>query len=59
MLGMGKLTRAQCGRLGGYARRRVLTAERRREIARGAAVARWAKRDAETTENVGKSLQNP
>jgi len=32
------------GRLGGYARRRKLTSEQRREIARKAAHARWAKK---------------
>jgi hypothetical protein len=32
------------GRLGGYARRRKLTSEQRREIARKAAEARWAKK---------------
>jgi hypothetical protein len=33
------------GQLGGKARKRKLTAERRREIARKAAQVRWGKRD--------------
>jgi hypothetical protein len=36
------------GQLGGRARKRKLTAERRREIARKAAEARWAKRNRST-----------
>ncbi len=36
---------AQGGKIGGRARAERLTPERRREIARGAIAARWAKRD--------------
>jgi hypothetical protein len=38
---------AKLGKLGGIARRKNLTAEKRREIAQKAAAARWEKKDAE------------
>lgn len=47
---------SEMGRLGGKRRMQTLTSQRRREIARKASLARWAKASPKATKNFGAEL---